>query len=999
MSKSSNQPSESNQKTKLQKASVVVSATFTVDYMLPSLDFILNSVGLVSEVDVAPYHQVYQQLLDPSSLTSQNTKGVNVFILRLEDFFRDKTQIEHTSTHVDGTVAELLEALSKFTQKMGSPTVVALLPCSPRVTGDLKLRLDAATTTLESQLKHISSLVTISAEDLHRTSFDVVTGYDEMSDELAHVPFSESSFSALALAIARKVHMLRVPARKVLVLDCDNTIWKGVVGEDGVNGITLPPAFLQIQQFAVEAQSQGILICLASKNAEQDVLEVFEKRTDMILKMEHIVSHRINWESKFKNLESLANELNLGIDSFVFFDDNPVECGQMRQALPKVITLQVSPDDEVTSFLEHMWLFDKLAVTEEDTKRTQMYRENSARQKIEDSTTDIASFLASLELVIDIGRPDEDEWPRVAQLTQRTNQFNFTTIRRNEPDMRALALLDGAHVLRVKVRDRFGDYGLVGVTVSRQLEDALQVDTMLLSCRVLGRGVEHAMIRQLGEMAKSANLNRLNLPYVLTPKNEPARAFADNVALTFKVGDESSCVYSIPVNDACQISHLPGGDPEAIIEAKRADGKKKPKIDTSIAEVSVSSSERYENLARTLTSGEAVLTHLRSSGLRQRDLETIAVPAETPIEHELLAIWKELLGMRDLGVEDDYFSIGGTSLIAARLFAEIARRFEVKLRLTTILDAPTVRSLAQYIQPNKAAGASVLVTLKKGSGKTLYLVHDGDGETLLYKNLAERMPEGMQVVGIEPRSIPSVPMAHGSIEEMAAFYIQTIRQKQSHGPYLLGGMCAGGLISYEMGLQLVRAGEVVELVAILDAATPLAPKRIGRIAQDRAKRVSGLKAEARAFNLSGISAWVFIVNTLVKKIFNTLHWELSSRLAKLSVWLRFLVLRYTLSKHKAWPQFLPELTVRNIFNSAEANYHLGSDRKLKALLIRATDGVGDDLPFREIYSEDTLGWRSAVPALVVADVKGGHASMLQEPYVKSLSQVLIGYLNKPIQGK
>jgi FkbH-like protein len=715
--------------------------------------------------------------------------------------------------------------------------------------------------------------------------------------------------------------------------------------------------------------------------------------------MEHIVAHRINWESKFKSLESLANELNLGIDSFVFLDDNPVECGQIREVLPKVITLQVPPDNEVESFLQNIWLFDKLTVTEEDAKRTQMYRENAARQQIEDSTTDIAAFLASLELVIEVDTPDEDEWPRVAQLTQRTNQFNFTTIRRNEPDIRALALSGEADVMRVKVRDRFGDYGLVGITISRKTEDALNVDTMLLSCRVLGRGVEHSMLRKLGEMAKSAGLSRVDLPYVLTPKNEPARAFADHVALAFKVGNESSCVYRIPVDEACKIAHIPGGDPDAIIEAKRADAKKKPKSEANLAEISVSSSERYETIARMLNSGKVVMSNMRMSTQRERGLETTLVPADTPIEHELLAIWKELLGIPDLGVEDDYFSLGGTSLIAARLFAEIARRFDVKLRLTTILDAPTVRSLANYIKPNQAAGNNVLITLKKGSGKTLFLVHDGDGETLLYKNLAGRMPDNMQVIGIEPRSLPNIPLAHSSIEDMAAFYVEAIRQKQPTGPYLLGGMCAGGLISYEMGVQLERVGEKVDLIAILDAATPTAPKRVGRITQDRAKRIAGLKTQAKSLGLTGLIAWLFIFGELIKKVLNTLWWEFSSRVGKQFVRLRFIALKFILKQNKEWPKFLAPLTVRNIFNQAEISYQMLKNDKLEGLLVRATKGSDDDIPFKEVYSDESLGWHAILPQLRIVDVEGGHASMLQEPYVASLSQALISYLNKSSKGK
>ena len=296
---------------------------------------------------------------------------------------------------------------------------------------------------------------------------------------------------ALPLPSPAKFHALRVPAHKVLVLDCDETLWQGVVGEDGVDGISIPPHLAQLQQFAVDIQEKGTLICLASKNVEQGVVDVFEKRPDMVLKLEHVVARRINWEPKPSNLVALARSLNLGLDLFVFIDDNPVECALMRAELPQVVTLQLPTAGDVTSFLSNLWTFDKTAVTEEDTRRTAMYRENAARVEFEEAATDIEAFIASLKVVTDIALPNDGEWPRLAQMTQRTNQFNFTTIRRTEPEIRTLPSF-GDIVLRIKVSDRYGDYGIVGLVIVTTQGRSLAVDTFLMSCRVLGRGVEHA---------------------------------------------------------------------------------------------------------------------------------------------------------------------------------------------------------------------------------------------------------------------------------------------------------------------------------------------------------------------------------------------------------------------------------------------------------------------------------------------------------------------------
>ncbi|PPC87492.1 MAG: hypothetical protein CTY37_03470 [Methylotenera sp.] len=969
-----------------EKLKIVVSATFTIDYLLPSLNYLLDFTKVSADVELAPYHQVFQQLLDPFSTIGQNNKGINICIVRIEDFFRDQFESTITQTHIEKIASELIEAVRQFNLKVKNSLLFAVLPCSPRVAGHLKPIINNVTSSLRNDLLKVNAVVDISAQDLSSVSFDVDAGYDTVSDELAHVPFSESTYAALALAIARKVHLLKTPARKVLVLDCDNTIWQGVVGEDGVEGIVLSDAFLAIQQFAIDTQSKGVLVCLASKNAEKDVMDVFEKRDDMLLKMQHIVAHRINWEPKYANLQSLASELNLGLDSFVFLDDNPVECGQMRQALPNVVTLQVPKDEIVNTFLRHIWLFDKQAITEEDTKRTQMYRENSARQELESNVTDIHEFLASLDLLIDIQAPDENDFSRVSQLTQRTNQFNFTTIRRSESEIRGLAEADNTILRRVKVSDRFGDYGLVGFCIAKIINQVLVVDTLLLSCRVLGRGVEHAILRSLADIAKEANCTRLDIEYKYTSKNEPARAFADSVADKFNemITDVHS-IYRIPISHAIAIKHIPGKDPEAVINARTSETKKISKPLTNQA-AKLTHADYYEELATKLTDGQAVLNALQSTIIRQRDLNTPYIAPQNSIESDLQALWQNLLGIESIGVEDDYFAIGGTSLLAARLFTEIAHLYNVRLKLTTILDAPTIRRLSGYISPDHSSTSNIVVTLKQGGSKKLFLVHDGDGEILLYRNLALCMPNDIEVFGIKPYSAPNIPTIHNSIESMAVYYVSALRLKQSSGPYYLGGMCAGGLIAYAMATYLEQSGEKVNLVAILDAATPHAAKKPNLATKARNQRLLAMLQESKKLNL--MHRAIYLAKHIITKILNTLAWEFNSRLRYVLVKLRFKVLNYVLKHNKSWPSFLPALTFREIYNSAENQCQLKSTTSEKMLLIRAEDGEGDDVAYQKIYADETFGWRKLAPKIIQTDVLGGHASMLQEPNAKGLANLI-----------
>lgn len=960
-----------------------ISATFTIESIQSPTQFLIQRLALPFDTQIAPYHQVFQQLLDPFSQSGTNISGVNLFIIRLEDFTRDIEDSEQKRQQLASIIVELTEAFGQYLSRTKVATVVFLLPASPRLDAQMGAYTNTQITMFGEQLSRMAGMVVVNPDKLYEFGFDATESYDAISDDLGHVPFNDAGYASLAIVAVRYLHLLKTTAKKVLVLDCDNTIWKGVVGEDGVDGIQLTSGMLALQRFAVNVQSQGVLICLASKNAEPDVLEVFEKRPDMILRPEHLVAHRINWTPKYQNLESLASELNLGLDSFVFVDDNPVECGQMREVLPQVLTLQLSDNDEaIEAMLRQLWVFDKLAVTEEDAKRTQMYRENNARQQLETSATDIGAFLASLNLEITVSSPTEEEWPRVAQLTQRTNQFNFTTVRRNETEMRALALQAEYHVLKVNVRDRFGDYGLVGDMIAKQEGTTLWVDTFLLSCRVLGRGVEHSMLRELAMLGGHLGCTTVAIPYIRTAKNEPARAFADQVMGQYREGDQEEAIYRVPVAVLQETVYIPGTDPEAVMEAKRSETKKKS---SSTANASSSGSERYLFLTA-LKGPQDLIDMMRRSCKRARDIEALPIMPESVDERRMIALWEALFGIEGLGMEDDYFALGGTSLMAARLFAEIAREFGQRLRLTVILNAPTPRKLLEALLPAKSSSlARELIELKAGHGRKLFLVHDGDGETLLYVNLTRHLPSDVAVYGIEPKSLPNIPLAHKSIEEMADYYITLIKKVQTIGPYYLGGMCAGGLLAYVVAARMQSDGDYVNMVAMLDAAVPHAPKQFAIETQARAGRFKKMLAESRS-RTGFLSRCVFIVKEVTKKLLNVIHWLIYSRYLEVSKKIRFYFLTKVLAKQSPWPNWLKPMTVREVYNSAEDNCNLPISG-VNTLLIKATAGNGDDIAYRFVYSEDDFGWGRYATSLTVVNTPGGHASMLQEPHVRELAHI------------
>lgn len=966
---------------------IVISSTFVAEPLEGPLAFMLAELGMEDAIHFAPFNQVFQELLTPGSHFDRNRGGINLALIRLDDFVRDRDHSDRGDQAIYQIAAELADALKAFANNLTGHLILSMLPCSLETPDALASEIRCTTADFAARFSGCHNIQVLTSAEIGCLAGEERD--DARRDALARIPFTDAYFCALAIALARRIHALRVPAAKVLALDCDNTLWRGIVGEDGVAGIAITKPFMELQDFAIAQQRQGILLCLVSKNLEADVMEVLDHRCDMRLHALDFVANRINWLPKPTNLRSLAEELNLGLDAFVFMDDNPLECAQMRNELPEVVTLQVPAESQISDWLPHIWIFDKLGITAEDAKRTQLYREDAARRSLESRVSDIGQFLSALELEIDISEPQDDDWDRIAQLTQRTNQFNFTTIRRTVQDLNSL-LKEGAEVRRVQVSDRFGDYGLVGVLISQASSQTFAVDTFLLSCRVLGRGVEHAMLRSLGQRAIELGLPAIELRLINTGRNAPARAFADSIAAGNCEPSLDGFVYRLPVELAIAVQHRPGCDPTGVVDATRAAERKSSGQANAVPEATRRST-RYSRLAEVLVSGEALLQQVNQQRRRPRRLDHLPTPAVSALEMQLKNIWEELLGIDEVGVDDDYFALGGGSLQSVELFTEIDRRFGVKLSLTTILGAPTVRTLAAVVHQATGSEPSQLVPLRSAGPESLFLVHDGLGETLLYLHLARRIPAKFSVYAIEPRRVLGIPLAYSSIEEMAEAYVKQIRFIQPTGPYRVGGMCAGGLIAYAMAARLQTIGERVDLVVVLDGAAPQAQRRSGWIAERRLGRLRGLMQKNSAEGFS-VRTTLALAGSIFQRGWNLLRYESSAYYARISARLRFRLLQILLRRGWSWPAWLPGLTVAEIYSALEARYKPPCLSSVPVLVVCASRGEDQDTPYREIFTDDALGWGRFTSELAVAHVDGGHASMLQEPFVGSLSTVLARHL-------
>ena len=478
----------------------------------------------------------------------------------------------------------------------------------------------------------------------------------------------------------------------------------------------------------------------------------------------------------------------------------------------------------------------------------------------------------------------------------------------------------------------------------------------------------------------------MSLPYITTTRNVPAAAFADSIAAEFAERESDGALYRIPAARAAATVHRPGHDPAEVIEARIADGKKSVAVSSANA---ADRSERYSRFAHVLISGQALCEQMAGRPRRARSIPREALPPTSAVESELLQIWEKVLQLEGLGVEDDFFALGGTSLISVELFAQIERRLDVKLNLTAIIDAPTVRSLAHLLEDSAVRERSGMVCLRRGGPQNLFLVHDGLGETLLYLNLARRLPTSMTVYGIEPKRLPGIPLAHVSIEQMAAFYVDQIRKIQPRGPFLLGGMCAGGVIAYQMAACLMSVGEPVRMVAILDGATPQAAKRVGLATRRRLSRLEDAVAMVRGAGVAPLIRAMKIASAIARKAFNFGSYELYSFGERISVRLRFAVLKILVKRGASWPPKLPELSVMQIYNALESRYIPPVLADIPVLLVRASAGDGTDTPYRDLYRDEDFGWKEVAGKLELVDVQGGHSSMLQEEAIESLATAML----------
>jgi FkbH-like protein len=374
--------------------------------------------------------------------------------------------------------------------------------------------------------KEIAGLERVRLFDLHGLLLN--TGMKQAHDWrkwlLYRQPYTEAFWQDIGRMLGRMIAAEKISPKKCVVLDLDNTLWGGIIGEDGLDGIELGDdfpgkAYRDFQRHLLHLKSKGVLLAIASKNNPEDAYEVFDKHDAMVLSRKDIGAFEIHWDSKVESIKRVAKKLNIGLDSLVFVDDNPKEIGEVMERLPDVTCITV-PEElaYLPGLLTETDFFDFVEVTDEDRRRTEMIAADNIRQQTQEKMSE-EEFRKSLNLKIDVFAVERQHLARVTQLINKTNQFTMTTIRRTQDEVEALALSKDALVLAMDIKDKYGDYGLVGVAILKKENNSCVIDTLLMSCRVLGRGAEDTLIAKLAEAAKTLGCTEMRGKYIPTAKN------------------------------------------------------------------------------------------------------------------------------------------------------------------------------------------------------------------------------------------------------------------------------------------------------------------------------------------------------------------------------------------------------------------------------------------------------------------------------------------------
>ncbi|MBI4369963.1 MAG: HAD-IIIC family phosphatase [Elusimicrobia bacterium] len=524
---------------------IAILSTYTFDAMAGYLYFECVRIGLLPKFYIAGFGQYVQEIIGQTSGLYQFQPDLLIIAAHaeamlgpvLESPFR--IEVPKKQKIVEESAQKFSDLIDHFCrQSSGSALVHNLMTPAISPYGILENKIEGSPGDCVRLYNKIVSSRLSDNSQVHILDFDSWAGYFGKSRVrnpkmwyMAKIYLADDFMAFLARVYMRYIKPLKSLNKKCLVLDLDNTLWGGILGEDGAHGIDLdtgPPgnAYRDFQFFIKSLKDRGLILAINSRNNFEEAMSVIRTHPYMILKEDDFSSVKINWNDKVKNLEQISNELNIGLDSMIYLDDNPAERLLVRQFLPEILTVDLPHDASLYRVtLEEMTDWDSLALTEEDRRRPQLYLSERRRDDLKRSSGSMEKFLASLEMEVEIKPADDFSLPRLAQLTQRTNQFNLTTRRYNEKQLEQMRRSPLYRLYAVGAKDRFGDNGLIGAAIVFKQGAAWRIDTFLLSCRVIGRQIETVMLAKIARDARVGGATCLEGEYLPTAKNNQVQNF------------------------------------------------------------------------------------------------------------------------------------------------------------------------------------------------------------------------------------------------------------------------------------------------------------------------------------------------------------------------------------------------------------------------------------------------------------------------------------------
>jgi FkbH-like protein len=524
------------------RARVALLGSFTLDPFVPVLRVEAARAGLWLDTYVAPYGQYLSELIDPGSGLYRFRPHVT-FLAVDSDVLWNQRWAESpplkSEPVVGGLLTPLFSGLDVF-DRAGSGIVVMNDFVLPRRSTEGVNAFRSKGTfahTVAHANKHLRLRLSLRDHTFLFPLADVVAqvgrnhAYNWRTHYRGHVTWSDTLMAEVAQRYVGFALSALGKATKCIVLDMDNTLWGGVLGEDGPAGIALGPQwpgseFVDFQRELLDLQRQGILLALCSKNNESEALAVLREHPSMLIRESHLAAYRINWEDKATNIRALARELNIGLDHMLLIDDSPHERAWVRQQIPELRVPELPTDPSMyATWVGSLPSLIVLQQTAEDTQRTRQYQESRDREAYRGSVDSVEGFLRGLGLRVDIGLMDDGSVARVVQLLAKTNQFNLTTRRHDEPTIRRRLAAGEWRVYTMRVTDRFGDFGLTGIAIVEPASGTWHVESFLMSCRVIGKSVETALLARIAEDARAAGARALSAELIDSGRNQVAATF------------------------------------------------------------------------------------------------------------------------------------------------------------------------------------------------------------------------------------------------------------------------------------------------------------------------------------------------------------------------------------------------------------------------------------------------------------------------------------------